>query len=103
MVDEKSKHEPGPEDIGFEHEDLRSRSVLGFLVMLGLACIVVYFVLLGVYSVLEKNVGRDQPPLNPLKTPAVANTRTVTPQEVEKFPEPRLETNERIELHDFRL
>ncbi|MBA3916402.1 MAG: hypothetical protein H0X25_21670 [Acidobacteriales bacterium] len=103
MVDEKTKHEPGPEDIGFEHEDLRPRSVLGFLLMLGTACVIVYFVLLGVYSVLEKDFGRNQPPTNPLKAPEAPNTRMITPQEVEKFPEPRLETNERLEMHDFRL
>ena len=102
MVD-KLKHEPGPEDIGFEHQDLRSRSVLGFLAALGVACVIVYFVLLGVYSYLEKDYGRRQSPLNPLKTPETTNTRTITPQEVQKFPEPRLETNERTELHDFRL
>jgi hypothetical protein len=103
MVDDKIKHEPAPEDIGYEHHDLRARSILGFLLALGIACVVVYFVLLGVYSFLEKDYARRQAPQSPLKAPVTAAPMIVTPQDVQKFPEPRLETNERTELHDFRL
>jgi hypothetical protein len=31
------------------------------------------------------------------------DTRVVAPDEIKKFPEPRLEKNERVEINDFRL
>ena len=34
---------------------------------------------------------------------ADTDTRIVSPDEIKKFPQPRLERNERVEINDFRL
>jgi hypothetical protein len=44
-----------------------------------------------------------QPQLSPLVQQTESDTRIVSPTEITKFPEPRLERNERIEINDFRL
>jgi hypothetical protein len=43
------------------------------------------------------------PQQSPLVQQVDTNTRIVSPDEIKKFPEPRLERNERIEINDFRL
>jgi hypothetical protein len=86
----------------FEHQDLRPRVVYAFLIGLALMCIVVYFVVWGVYDIIDAYQMRHQPPQNPLVAPET-DTRRVLPQDIEKFPQPRLERNERLEINDFRL
>jgi hypothetical protein len=88
---------------GFERQDLSPRSVSAFLAGLGLLCVLVSFVLKGMYSYLDAYDRSHQPPLSPLKPPAATDTRAVPPAEIMKFPEPRLESNERTELGEFRL
>jgi hypothetical protein len=46
---------------------------------------------------------RLQPQQSPLVQQVETDTRIVSPDEIKKFPEPRLERNERIEINDFRL
>jgi len=55
------------------------------------------------YSYLDAYENRHQPTQSPLVQQINPDTRTVAPGEVTKFPEPRLETNERMEINDFRL
>ncbi len=106
MSEEVVKH--GEPNGGYEREDLHSRSVVVFLVVLALICVLVYFLLKGMYGYLDAYDKAHQPPQNPLKPPAAADTReTRTPlvdaQVKADFPEPRLESNERTEIRGFRL
>jgi hypothetical protein len=97
-MNEEMKHA----ETEFEHQDLRPRVVYAFLIGLALMCIVVYFVVWGVYDLTDAYQIRHQPPQNPLVAPET-DTRRVLPQDIDKFPQPRLERNERLEINDFRL
>ena len=55
------------------------------------------------YSYLDAHENRHQPVQNPLVQQTTADTRTVAPGDITKFPQPRLETNETREINTFRL
>jgi hypothetical protein len=88
---------------GFERQDLTAKAVFSFLVGLAVVCALVYFVLRGMYAYLDAYQKAHQPPQSPLVKTTEADTRTVAPEEITKFPQPRLEKNERLEIKDFRL
>jgi hypothetical protein len=101
MTDEmQNEHTPGVE---FEREDLGARSVFEFLI--GVAVMVAVASLLGwgIYRHMDTYQRAHQPVQNPLVQNATTDTRVVTPSDIEKFPPPRLEKNERLEITDFRL
>jgi hypothetical protein len=85
---------------GFEQEDLSSRSALYFLAGLVLVGLVVYLIVFGMYRFLDSYATAHQPPMSPMVTPE-ADTRAVTPENAETFPQPRLEENERTQLRSF--
>jgi hypothetical protein len=101
MSEQIRKHGNNP-GVGFESEDLGSRGILSFLIGLAVCTALIYFGLHGALRVAEHYDQTHQPEQNPL-VKTETETRSVPPQTVEKFPQPRLETNERLELHDFRL
>src|ERR1700719_1498115 len=85
---------------GFEQEDLSSRSALYFLAGLVLVCVAVYLIVFGMYRFLDSYATAHQPPMSPMVTPET-DTRAVTPENAETFPQPRLEENERTQLRSF--
>jgi len=99
--EELHPHAANPE-LEFEHQDWNPKRVYSFLVALAIAGILVHFALWGLYEYLDYYNRTHQPPANPL-VESRAETREVSPQESQKFPEPRLEKNERLEINDFRL
>ena len=102
MSNEAIRHgQPGGPE--FEHEDMRPRVVYGFLMVLVILCVGAYFVIDGFYHYMDSYARKHQPPLNPLVTATTSDTRVVTPAEVQSFPQPRLETDERNEIFGFRL
>ncbi len=89
---------------GFEQQDWTSKPVYGFLISLVVIGVLVYYAVLGIFYGLEKYNSKHQPASNPMVQPTTTSTRTVEPGEINKmFSEPRLETNERNEINDFRL
>jgi len=100
MIDE-TKH--GHAEEGFEQQDLTAQGVFAFLISLAVGGLLVYFVVLGLYHFMDARQRSRQPQLSPLVKQMEANTRIVSPEEITKFPQPRLERNERIEINDFRL
>ena len=102
MSEEVRQHAHNPE-MEFERQDLSPRSVYAFLIGLAVAGAVVYFVLWGFYDFMDAYDKKHQPYQNPLVQPSTADTRTVPLGEINKFPQPRLERNERLEINDFRL
>jgi hypothetical protein len=86
----------------FERQDLRPRVVYAFLIGLAIMGVLVYFVVWGLYDAIDAYQRRHQPPQNPLVAPET-DTRLVSPGTIERFPQPRLERNERLEINDFRL
>jgi hypothetical protein len=107
-MSEEIKHHGHDSEAQFEHQDMAPRSVYAFLIGLAVAGVLVAFVLWGMYHVLDAYQKKHQPPQNPLVQSAETDTRSLHPGEVKAdiektFPQPRLETNERLEINDFRL
>jgi hypothetical protein len=100
-MSEETKH--GYEDEGFEHQDLAPQGVFNFLIALAVGGVLVYFVIWGVYRFLDARQRAHQPLQSPLVKQVETDTRIVLPGEITKFPQPRLEQNERIEINDFRV
>jgi hypothetical protein len=90
------------EEEEFEREDLAAKPVILFLVGLTVGCLLVALMLKGMYSYLDAHENRRQPALNPLVQQTRTDTRLVTPGDVTKFPQPRLETDEPREITTFR-
>ena len=90
------------EDIGFEREDMGARNVYAFLIALALMGVLVHFVVKGIYGFMDSYEKAHQPPANPLAIPT-ETTRAPGKDIPNKFPLPRLEENERLEIKDFRM
>jgi hypothetical protein len=88
---------PMPDNEGFEQEDMRSNSALYFFAGLVALCVVIFLIVFGMYRFLDSYASTHQPPLSPMATPE-ADTRIVTHEDPQSFPQPRLEASERSEL-----
>jgi len=96
-------HQAGGE---FERQDLSPRTVYAFLFGLAVAGIFVYLLIWGMYRFLDAYQRSHQPPQSPLAQTTETDTRetnrAATSAEIDnKFPQPRLERNERLEINDF--
>jgi hypothetical protein len=94
-------------DAGFEREDLSSRGIFAFMIGLGVVGLVIYFIIVGMYSFLDKYERSQMATASPLVTSKGAMSRVVTQDYVDqRFKEngvPMLETNERGQFRDFLL
>ncbi len=99
-----SENQPG--NGGYERRDIGVAGVLYFLAGLAAAGLIIYFVVVGIYSYLEKRSEAEQAPVNPLVTNAPADTRKLTVDYKEylkqNFPNPQLEIDERGQLDKIR-
>jgi hypothetical protein len=91
------------EEVEFEQEDLGARPILMFLAALVVGCLLVALLLRGMYRYLDAYENRHEPVQNPLAQQGRADPRLVGPENVAKFPQPRLESNETVEIDQFRL
>jgi hypothetical protein len=98
---EDTKHEHA--QAGYEHQDLGAQGVFAFLISLVVGGVVVYLVIGGLYHFMAARQSSHQPSPGPLVKQVETDTRIVSFGEIMKFPQPRLERNERIEIKDFRL
>ena len=92
------EHRPG---VGFEREDLGSRPIFGFLISLAIVGILIYYLLWGMFHFLDAYNRQHERPVSPMVVPE-EETRTAGRAQIQQFPEPRLEEDERTELNDFR-
>jgi hypothetical protein len=99
MTDSRSDHHPN--DLGFEREDLGARPVIGFIISLVIAGVLIYYVIWGIFYFLDAYNRKNEQVRAPL-VQAESNMRAVEENQVQRFPEPRLEQNERTELEGFR-
>ncbi len=98
------RHNNHSQEPGYEEHDMGSRPVYGFLVALVITGVLVYFTVWGMFFGLDKFFSKHQDAMSPMAPQASTPPRMVTTQQVEKaFPDPRLETDERGEINDFRL
>ena len=98
MTDSHHNHR---DDLGFEREDLGARPVIGFIISLVIAGVLIYYIIWGIFYFLDSYNAKNQQvrtPLVQMKT----NAREVQENDVQRFPEPRLEQNEVTELNGFR-
>jgi hypothetical protein len=98
------RHNEHNEGTGFEQQDWTSKPVYGFLISLVVIGVLVYYSVWGIFYLLETYNTKHQPAPSPMVQQTTTSTRVVEPGAIEKtFPEPRLETNERGEINNFRL
>jgi hypothetical protein len=91
------------EEVAYERADLSPRGIFAFLIGLGLVLVLAYFAVKGMYGYLDSYQKQHQPPPNPLIGQTKNDSRKVSNADIARFPQPRLETNERLEINDFRL
>ena len=103
MSEERKIHHLGHVDTEYEREDMSPGVVFSFLAGLAIACVLIYVIVHGIYNFLDAYQRSHEPPQNPLAVSSNADTRAITPGDIGQFPQPRLETNERVELNGFRL
>jgi len=98
------KHESTPSHGSYERQDISARGIFYFFAGLLAATLVISFLLLGLYKILDQRFETHQPPVNPLAVNVPQDTRKVPPQYPETaFPDPRLETDERTQLNSIRI
>jgi hypothetical protein len=100
MSEDKITNQAMANHDGFEREDLSPSGPFYFLAGLALLGLVIYLIMFGMYRFLNRYEMAHQPPLSPMATPQ-ADTRTVTHEDTQTFPQPRLEENERMQLRPF--
>jgi len=100
----------------YERKDIGVGGVIWFLIGLGAVLVICFFLVKGLYSVLEAHFAAKQPAVSPLATNVPKDTRKLPSEyktdaestDYEKylqqnFPAPQLETNERTELNKIRM
>ncbi len=104
MSDEMMNHGHVTE---FEREDLGTRGVFAFMIGLAVIGIVIYFIIVGMYSFLDNYERSQMSTASPLVTTKGAMSRVVTQADMDKaFKDngaPMLETNERGQFKDFLI
>ncbi|MGA2359045.1 MAG: hypothetical protein ABSF66_08605 [Terriglobales bacterium] len=91
----------------FEREDLGTRGIFAFMIGLAIVGVVTYFIIVGMYSFLDKYERSQMATASPLVTSKGAMSRVVTQADMDKaFKDngaPLLETNERGQFGDFLI
>jgi hypothetical protein len=102
------EHEPGKHQNGdgFEHEDVSTTPLFGFLLGLLVTGVLVYYIIWGMFHFMDAYERTHQQSKSPMvqiqadtREPDTARTREKIQRE---FPQPRLEDDERTEINDFR-
>src|SRR6266576_474896 len=110
MTNESLNHGHSGHGVEFEREDLSSRGIFGFMIGLVISGVVIYFIITGMYSFLDKYEQSQMTASSPLvkaEDAAKVGERRVTGDYVRnKFKEnnaPLLEVDERGQLRTFVL
>src|SRR5579872_1131753 len=92
---------------GYEHRDVGVAPILYFLLGLAVAGLVVYFLVDGIYSYLEKRSEAHQAAVSPLVANPPKDTRKLSADYKDylqqNFPSPQLEIDERGQLDQIRI
>jgi hypothetical protein len=97
MKDDNIRNQAMADHDGYEHEDLGPTGVFYFMAGLLVFTILIYVIVFGMYHFLNSYELAHQPAMAPMVTP-LSDTRAVTDEEKQNFPQPRLEVNERTQL-----
>jgi len=105
-MNEELSHGHSHPETSFEREDLSTRGVFVFMIGLAIVGLVIYFIIVGMYSFLDKYERSQMTTASPLVTSTGPASRVVTKDYMEKFKEngaPMLENDERGQFKDFLL
>jgi hypothetical protein len=97
MSDDNLRNQPMTDHDGYEHQDLGPTGVFYFMAGLVVFTIIIYVIVFGMYRFLNSYETAHQPAMSPM-VGRPADTRAVTSEETQNFPQPRLEVNERTQL-----
>jgi hypothetical protein len=107
MADDMMNHGHPGHETEFEHEDLGARGIYVFMIGLVVSGVVIYFIIIGMYSFLDKYERSQMTTASPLLSSSGAMTRVMTQDEVDKlFKEngaPMLEIDEHTDLRKFLM
>jgi hypothetical protein len=107
MSDEMRNHGQPGHETGFEREDLGTRGAFAFMIGLAIVGVVIYFIIIGMYSFLDRYERSHMTTASPLVTSKGAMSRVVTQDYMDKqFKEngaPMLEINERGQFRDYLM
>jgi len=107
MSDEMMNQGHPGHEVEFEHEDLSTRGVFAFMVGLAVTGVIIYFIIVGMYSFLDNYERSQMTSASPLVTTKGAMSRVVTQADMDKvFKDngaPMLETDERGQFKDFLI
>ena len=89
-------------DTGFGQEDLSPQGVFYFMGGVAVLGVVIYFIMVGMYHVLDTRDRRQQPPANPMATAPNLDPQTMTYRQIfdqaqQSFPKPVLEHSEQTQ------
>jgi len=107
MSEEMTNHGQPGHGTEFEREDLSTRGVFAFMIGLAITGLVIYFIIVGMYSFLDKYERSQMTTASPLVASSGAASRVVTKDYIEQqFKEngaPMLEDNERGQFSDYLM
>jgi hypothetical protein len=85
---------------GFETQDLSPAGILYFMAGLAIVGALIYLIVMGMYRFLDAYDKKHQAPMNPMVQATNEDVRRPTNADAMRFPEPRLEQNERGQLQE---
>src|SRR5271155_654990 len=105
MSDETIHHGHGGQDAEYEHEDLGTRGIFAFLIGLVVSGVFIYFIIVGMYSFLDKYERSQMATASPLVPLKGEMQRVMTGREVDNLFKdngaPMLEIDEHTDLRKF--
>jgi hypothetical protein len=107
MSDELMNHGRSGHENEYEREDLGTRGIFVFMISLLVSGVVIYFIIVGMYSFLDKYEQSQMVTASPLVASPNSMSRVVTQGDMDKtFKDngaPMLETDEVGQFHDFLM
>ena len=93
-------------EVSYEKRDLGARNILLFFAILFVVGVIVHFVILGVYTFMEKQVAHWDPVPSPMKpyqeTPKAVMLQNTPMVDLNKFAQPRLQNDDATDMSRFQ-
>ena len=111
MANEDINHEHGNPSVEFEHEDLSTKAIFGFMIGLAITGIVIYFIITGMYSYLDKYEREQASTASPLVSKQAIPGRHIpyapgqdyVSKQFSENGAPMLEIDEKGQFRDFLM
>lgn len=111
MANEDINHEHGNPSVEFEHEDLSTKAIFGFMIGLAITGVVIYFIITGMYTYLDKYEREQASTASPLVSKQAIPGRHIPYAPGQDYVSktfsdngaPLLEVDEKGQLRDFLM